>query len=129
MTGKALCEPPRAVFVAGAALCEPRSADAHFATGTAALCEPCSAHFVTGTALCEPPRADFVAGAALGEPQSADFVAGAALCEPQSADFVAYTYLYYMPLNITKSQSFHDISECAESLFQNLNQAITGRAH
>ena len=55
----------------------------------AALCEPHSADVVAGTALCEP-RTDFVAGAALCcEPRSADFVAGAALCEPQSADFVA----------------------------------------
>ena len=33
----------------------------HFVAGTA-LCEPRSADFVTGTALCEPRSADFVAG-------------------------------------------------------------------
>ena len=39
MAGAALCEPPRAEFVAGEVLCEP----------------PC-AEFVADAALCEPPR-------------------------------------------------------------------------
>ena len=52
---------------------------ADFVAGTA-LCEPRSADFVAGTTLCEPRSADFVAGAALGEPRSADFVAGRFRC-------------------------------------------------
>ena len=102
VAGTALCEPRSADIVAGAVFCEPRSAD--FVAGTA---EPRSADFVEGTALgeprhfanlevqlswhalCEPHNADIVAGTALCEPRCADFVAGPALCEPRSADCVA----------------------------------------
>ena len=80
----------RANFVTGAAKRDFWTCGslANFVAGTA-LCEPRSPDFRAGTALCEPRSADFVAGTALGEPRRADFVAGTGLCEPRCANFVA----------------------------------------
>ena len=86
-------------FLAGAALCEPRSdSKCRFRGGRRTLCEPRSADF---RGRREPRRADFVAGTALCEARSADFVAGAALCEPRSVDFAAALHFVNLEVQIS----------------------------
>ena len=119
MAGAALCEPPCADFVAGAALCdlhvqiswqvqrftwqEEHFVNLHAPLEALAVALPPCADFVAGAALCEARGADFVAGAAVCEPPCADYVVGTALCEPPCAEFVAGAALCEPPCSIRGS--------------------------